>query len=156
MQRAGSDAVEVWNVSADDGAELRDVEVCVAERERVEGPLDDRNILLECIFPLPEFDREADSAILVLREYADDMGVEKGHIAAAARECESEADDVATGKCAEDVATGLVGNGEQGGGDDVFIRVIPHGTLDRLALAEVFDRSAGADGDVGRLGGIAR
>jgi len=44
MERAGSDAVEIGDEGAGDGAEAIEIEIGVADFERVEGPFDEADV----------------------------------------------------------------------------------------------------------------
>jgi len=116
MEGAGSNAVEVGDVSTDEGTETIEVEVGVAGFERVEGPFDQANVAGEGLFALEEFDGAADFTVTVFGEDAGHVGVEIRNFFANADEGHGEADHDGAVEGAEDLAAGLVGDDESGVG----------------------------------------
>ena len=55
MERAGGDAVKIREKPANDGAKTHQVEIGVAQLERVESPFDQGNAAAERFFALKEF-----------------------------------------------------------------------------------------------------
>lgn len=119
MERAGSDAVEIGNVFAGDGAEAIDVEVGVFGFERIEGPFDETDVAAESIFALKKLEVTAHAAIAVRGEDAGHVRVEIGSDAMKADEGFGEANHEVSVESAEYLAAGMVGDDVSDVGLDV-------------------------------------
>lgn len=148
VERAGSDAVEIGEVVAGDGAETVDVEVCVFGFERIEGPLDEANAAEKSVFALKELELTADAAVAMREENGGHMGMEIRGAVVEADVGFGEADHGVTVEGAEDLAAGVIGDDKGGIGFGFEFGIAPDVAGDLNAALEFVDGVERTDGDI--------
>jgi hypothetical protein len=154
MERTGSDAVEIGNVFAADGAETVDVEVRVFGFEWVEGPFNEAEVAAEGVFALKKFEKTADAAIAMGGENAGHVGMEVRRGAMETDVGLGKADHEVAIESAQDLASGVIGDDEGDIGLGIDFGIAPDFTSDVDAALKVGKCVKRTDNDVGGHGFI--
>jgi hypothetical protein len=154
MQRAGSDSVKIGNNFSADAAEPIEIEMGVADFERIEGPFNETKVAGKSFVALKKFEETANAAIAMRGEDTGHVGVEVGRGTVKADEGHGEADHGVAIECAEDLAAGLMGDDEGDVGFGFEFGFAPDFALDFDAAMEVGECGAFADLDVGGHGRV--
>ena len=154
MKRTGSDSIKIRNDFAADAAESIEIEMSVADFERVKGPLNETKVAGKSFVSLEKFEEPADAAIAMRGQNTGHMGVEVGRGTVQADEGHGKADHGVAVEGAENLATGLMGDDKGDVGLGFKIGFAPDFTLDFDAAVEVGEGGAFADLDVGGHGEV--
>ena len=124
-------------IPAGDGAEAHEVEVGILGDQRIEGPFDQADPSRKGVFPLKQLQSPADAAIAVPVEHGRHVGVEKRLARAPSGNRQSESNQFAILKCAEDLPSRLRGDDKQRDGNDIDVGRLPDRALDSEAGFEI-------------------
>jgi hypothetical protein len=112
VERAGSVAVEIGNITTHNRPKLGDIEIGVFELKGIERPLDQLYAASKSIVALRKLQAEANAAVLVFRKHGKQMGVEVSLAFAKSRKGQGEPYRHVSVKGCENLPTGLGGNDE--------------------------------------------
>src|ERR1700730_12973397 len=82
MKRAGGNAVQVGLISPAEGAKAVQIEVRIAQLQRVEGPFNQPDSASQSFVALEQFQHPADASVAVISVHAGHVGMEIRHGAA--------------------------------------------------------------------------
>ncbi len=110
MKRTGGDAVKIRQIFPADGAEAIQIEIGVANFERIKGPADGAETAAQGFFALKKFQHSPDATITIVSMDSGHMGMQIRNTVANASDGESKTSEANAVKGTEDLATGIVGN----------------------------------------------
>src|ERR1700687_4085596 len=110
MQRACRYPVEIWKDAPANGSQPVEVEVRIARFQRVKGPFNQPDSAAKRFFPLKELEHSTYSLIAILLEHAGHVRVQERRAISHAGDGQRVPRKLRTGKCAEDLTTGMRGD----------------------------------------------
>src|SRR5580704_16784863 len=119
MEWARSSTVAVWNVSANDGTQPREVEVGVFQLQRVECPFNEIDSSSNRIVALSELQQSPDAPVLVFGRNADQMRVKIDRSAVHSGKGQSNPNSFALVERSQHLSTAPLGNDENLIGYDI-------------------------------------
>ncbi len=131
VQGTGRGAVLIVDIAAHDNAQTFDVEKCILEFERIEGPFNEIDPCGECIEPLLKFHLTAQPGVTPGGENAEHVAVKIRFAAGLQpRNAETKRDKAVLLKSAEDLAADLAGDDEEAKREEIEIFETPDLTLE--------------------------
>src|ERR1700730_238526 len=136
MQRAGRYPIKVRQVPPANGPQSIQIEVRIAQFERIEGPLDQTNSTVQSLFALKQFQHPANPAVPMVPVNGSVVGVQKRPAVAPSAHRQGVADEFTAHKRAQDLATGIRCHDEHGRRLDLQVLFTPDFALQLHTVME--------------------
>src|SRR6266851_1864260 len=139
MKRAGRDSVQIAMIFPADRAKPVQIEVRVAEFERIECPLNEPDSAAQRLLALKKFEHAANATVPVFAVHSRHVGMQVGHAASQASDRERIAHQAVAGECTQRLAAGMRSNHKHGGRLNFQVGFSPDPSLEFDATMELLD-----------------
>src|SRR5713226_2889063 len=139
MKRAGRDSVQIAMIFPAHGAKPVQIEVRVAEFERIECPLNEPDSAAQRLLALKKFEHAANATVPVFAVHSRHVGMQVGHAASQASDRERIAHQAVAGECTQRLAAGMRSNHKHGGRLNFQVGFSPDPSLEFDATMELLD-----------------
>src|SRR6266849_3378296 len=147
VQRACRDAIQIRQIASANDTQAVQVEVRIAQLERIKSPLNQPYPAAQSLLALEQFQHAAYAAVAVIGLHAGHVGMEVGHAIAKSDHCQGIAHQTAAIEHAEHLAAAVGRDDEHRGGFHFQVRFAPDFTLEVHTLMKLLELLAFADND---------